>query len=248
MHRFFIAPESISGQFVQIDAVQARHIEKVLRLKAGDSILVFDGQGKEYQVKLLGKENEIWNAEIEAELASLQGPGVRLTLVQGLPKGDKMDTIIQKAVEIGVKRIIPMCSEHSVVRLTGDKAAKKLQRWQLIAREACKQCRRNTIPEIQTISNFPAILHGRGDNPVIMLYEHEEYLRLGHLLKEQHQSFREREILMMVGPEGGFSPKEVELAREQNVFIAGLGPGILRTETAGLVAASIVLYEYGELG
>ncbi|MEN6326817.1 MAG: 16S rRNA (uracil(1498)-N(3))-methyltransferase [Syntrophomonas sp.] len=248
MHRFFIAPESISGSIVVIDATQARHLERVLRLKAGDRVLVFDGQGHEYQVKLLGKEKDIWKSEIESEIADAGEPGIRLTLVQGIPKGDKMDTIIQKAVEIGVKRIIPMCSEHSVVRLTGDKAAKKEQRWQLIAQEACKQCRRNTIPEIRSVVDFSDLLPGLADYPVIMLYEHEEQLRLGKLLKEQGHKFKEQEIYLLVGPEGGFSAQEVELAKHHNVFTTGLGPGILRTETAGLVAASIVLYEYGELG
>lgn len=248
MHRFFIAPESISGPIVEIDAVQARHLEKVLRLKAGDRVLIFDGQGHEYQVKLLGKDNDLWRGEIEARIADAGEPGLRLTLVQGIPKGDKMDTIIQKAVEIGVRRIIPMCSEHSVVRLTEDKAAKKVQRWQMIAREACKQCHRNIIPEIGDVVDFAALLPDLADNPVIMLYEHEEQLRLGRLLKEQDHSFKEREIFMLVGPEGGFSTQEVELAKRQNAYITGLGPGILRTETAGLVAASIVLYEYGEIG
>ncbi len=248
MHRFFIVPESINGPIVEIDAVQARHLEKVLRLKAGDSILVFDGQGHEYRVKLLGKEKDTWKGEIETIIADAGEPGIRLTLVQGIPKGDKMDTIIQKAVEIGVKRIIPMCSEHSVVRLTGDKAAKKVRRWQVIAQEACKQCRRNIIPEISTIVDFSALLPGLTDYSTIMLYEHEEHLRLGKLLKEQGHGFREREIFILVGPEGGFSIQEVELAKRHNVFTAGLGPGILRTETAGLVAVSIVLYEYGELG
>lgn len=248
MHRFFIAPEGITGSIVEIDGVQARHLEKVLRLKAGDRVLVFDGQGHEYQVKLLGKEKDTWKGEIESIIADTGEPGVRLTLVQGIPKGDKMDTIIQKAVEIGVKRIIPMCSEHNVVRLTGDKATKKVQRWQLIAREACKQCRRNIIPQISSVVDFAALLPGLADYPVVMLYEHEEQLRLGRLLKEQGRNFREQDIYLLVGPEGGFSDQEVELARRQNAYIAGLGPGILRTETAGLVAASIVLYEYGELG
>lgn len=248
MHRFFIAPEGITGSIVEIDRVQARHLEKVLRLKAGDRVVVFDGQGHEYQVKLLGKEQDIWKGEIESMIADAGEPGVRLTLVQGIPKGDKMDTIIQKAVEIGVKRIIPMCSEHGVVRLNGDKAAKKVQRWQLIAQEACKQCRRNIIPRISSVVDFTALLSGLADYPVVMLYEHEEQMRLGQLLKEQGGNFREQEIYLLVGPEGGFSPQEVELARRQNAYIAGLGPGILRTETAGLVAASIVLYEYGELG
>lgn len=248
MHRFFVATENIIGQTVHIDSAQGRHIEKVLRLKAGDSVLVFDGTGNEYQVKLLRKEKSIWLAEIEVQTAVFKEQSVSLTLVQGIPKGDKMDTIIQKAVEIGVNRIIPLCSERSVVRLAGDRAEKKLQRWRLIAQETCKQCRRNTIPEIEEINDFPVLFYNIGDSPGIMLYEHEKQLRLGYLLKEQRDILIKREIYLLVGAEGGFSPVEVAEARQRNIYIAGLGANILRTETAGLVAASIVLYEYGELG
>ncbi|MDD2619316.1 MAG: 16S rRNA (uracil(1498)-N(3))-methyltransferase [Syntrophomonadaceae bacterium] len=248
MHRFFVAPENIYGQIVHIDAAQARHIEKVLRLKAGDPVLVFDGAGNEYQVKLLEKEKEILKAEIEVKVATHREQAVRIILVQGIPKGDKMDTIIQKAVEIGVTSIIPLTSAYSVVRLTSDKAVKKVQRWQLIAQEACKQCRRNTIPKVEAVSDFTALFNNMGENPVIMLYEHESQIRLGTILKANRHCFMEREIYLLVGPEGGFSPQEVEEARRCNVFVAGLGPNILRTETAGLTAAGIVLYEYGELG
>lgn len=247
MHRFFVSPDNIKDNMVYIDAAQARHIEKVLRLKPGDSVLVFDGSGIEYQVKLLGRENDMLRAEIEKENVRQQTPAVKLTLVQGIAKGDKMDTIIQKAVEIGVSAVIPMQSEHTVVCLEGEKVEKKRQRWQAIAREACKQCRRNIVPEIKPVVDFSSLML-QNENPAIMLYENEEKIRLRAILKEARHRFKENEIFLLVGPEGGFSRQEVQQAKSHNIILAGLGPGILRTETAGLVAASIILYEYGDLG
>ncbi|MEN6348518.1 MAG: 16S rRNA (uracil(1498)-N(3))-methyltransferase [Syntrophomonas sp.] len=248
MHRFFVSADNIKDDIVYIDAFQTRHIEKVLRLKPGDSVMVFDGLGTEYQVKLLKKESDMLLAEIEKKNDRQHTPAVNLTLVQGIAKGDKMDTIIQKAVEIGVKTIVPLQSEHTVVRIDGEKAGKKLQRWQAIAREACKQCRRNYIPEIKPVMDFQGLMFELSEKPVIMLYENEEKTRLGTVLKDHKDRFEEKGIFLLVGPEGGFSRQEVRLAQNHNVILAGLGPGILRTETAGLAAASIILYEFGDLG
>jgi 16S rRNA (uracil1498-N3)-methyltransferase len=136
-----------------------------------------------------------------------------------------------------------------VVRLEGDKAAKRVERWQEIAVEACKQCRRNVVPEIRPITDFARLWSELEGQKAIMLYENEEAFRLGDYLKQQEVSpNNEREIFLLVGPEGGFSPEEVALARRHGCSTATLGPRILRTETAGIAAASIILYHLGDLG
>ncbi|HHV15884.1 MAG TPA: 16S rRNA (uracil(1498)-N(3))-methyltransferase [Gelria sp.] len=247
MHRFFISPENIKENIVYIDPEEARHIE-VLRLTAGDTVMFFDGTGREYQVRLEGWESGILTGQIIHTGFGESEPALKLYLAQGIAKGDKMDTIIQKSVEIGVSAIYPVSCERSVVRLSGEKAPKRVQRWQSITREACKQCRRNLIPQVMPVMDFFTLLEKIGDKPAIMLYENEDKISLKSLLHKHFIETDGQELFLLIGPEGGFSPQEVEVASQQGVYTASLGPRILRTETAGLVAASIILYEYGELG
>ncbi|HEX3012261.1 MAG TPA: 16S rRNA (uracil(1498)-N(3))-methyltransferase [Syntrophomonadaceae bacterium] len=247
MRQFFVAPESIFSGQVILDKEQTKHIEKVLRLKMGEQIQVFDGQGRDYIVVLTARDNGCLIGKIISERTAAE-PKIQLTLIQGIAKGDKMDTIIQKAVEIGCSRIIPTITRYTVVRLEKDRAVQKLERWQTIAREACKQCKRSIIPAIGPIVGFDELVGNLPGNSII-LYENEEHIRLRTLLKQIQDSAPEKqEINLIVGPEGGFCEDEVQKARNHGVQVAGLGPYILRTETAGLVAASIVLYEYGEIG
>jgi 16S rRNA (uracil1498-N3)-methyltransferase len=246
--RFFVSADNIKGNSVLIDEEQTRHIEKVLRLKSGDIVKVFDGNGNEYQVRLQEKKQKILQAEILAQETTAEDLAINLTLVQGIARSEKMDFIIQKAVELGVRSIIPLQSEHSVARFDKEKEGKKVKRWQKIAQEACKQCGRNHIPEVKPILDFPALMAQIGDKPALLCYEQEREAYFRTLLREQRENFCTRGLFLIIGPEGGFSPAEVETARRQGCFIAGLGPRTLRTETASLLACGIIMYEYGELG
>lgn len=249
MHRFFVWPENIVDQIVRIDRDQARHIEKVLRLVPGDLLQVFDGQGREFEVCLQGKADGFLLGEIVQELHREVESPLHLSLVQGIAKGDKMDSIIQKAVELGIADIYPLFSQYAVVKLEKERADKKTERWQTIAREACKQCRRNLVPTVHTPSTFPEMMNLVSGNPTILLYEHEDNNGLKQILNENRaEILAGSQLFLIIGPEGGFSPEEIAAACEQGVLVAGLGPRILRTETAGLVAASIVLYELADLG
>jgi len=248
VHRFFISPNNIKEKLVLIDDEQARHAEKVLRLKPGDFIQAFDGTGCEYILELKGRHNGILTARIQNIFTDNNEPLVRLYLAQGLAKGDKMNTIIQKAVEIGVSTIYPFTSEHTVVNLGPTKAEKKRDKWEVIAREACKQCRRSIIPEIKPIVTFENLLMEIGSKVAIMLYENEEQLGLKDVLKQNKERYAGNEVFVLVGPEGGFAHHEVEAARKKDIYVAGLGPRILRTETAGIAVSSIIMYEYGDLG
>ena len=248
MHRFFVSGENIRGGRVTFDAGEARHIERVLRLGVGDTVTVFDGSGWEYLVRLNPNNNNRLTGEVVGKESKDREAATSLYLVQGLGKGDKMETIIRKAVEIGVKAVYPLACERSVVRLEGDKALKKVERWQEIAVEACKQCRRNVVPEIKPVMEYAKLWPEIAGRQALMLYENEQDLSLGSFLKQQRQDLAGAEVFLLIGPEGGFSPLEVELAGRHGCPAVTLGPRILRTETAGIVASSIILYELGELG
>lgn len=249
MHRFFVGPAQITDRNIRIDKDQARHIEKVLRLGPGDIVQVFDGQGHAFEVSLRGKDDGMLLADIIREVHGDVEPPLHLSLVQGIAKADKMDSIIQKAVEVGVSSIYPLSSQYAVVRLEKERADKKTERWQTIAREACKQCRRNRVPVVYEPSTFAELMKIVAGNPAILFYEKENEQGLKQLLQDnRNKLLAGRQLFIIIGPEGGFSPEEIALAQRQGVLITGLGPRILRTETAGLAAASIVLYELADLG
>lgn len=246
MHRFFVSPQAIGDTTLQFGREESHHIEKVLRLEPGDAIEAFDGEGQEYSCILLERGTNGWIAQILSRQFSPNEPGMRVHLVQGLAKGDKMEYIIQKAVEIGIYSIIPFQCDHAVVRLDEQKAFKKVERWQSIAREACKQCRRSYIPRIhmpQTLEDLTPLMK---DNPWLMFYEKEHDRSIRRCLHEE-RLLSSQDIFLMIGPEGGFSDYEAEWVRRCGGYTAHLGRRILRTETAGLVAASIVLYESGDM-
>ncbi|SHG85518.1 16S rRNA (uracil1498-N3)-methyltransferase [Thermosyntropha lipolytica DSM 11003] len=247
MHRFFVSRDNIKGREAFIDKEEAHHIQKVLRLKEGDRITLFDGQGWEYYAFLQGVRDKKLVAWIEEAQKVDNEPPFRVNLVQGIPKGDKMELIIQKAVELGVYSIYPVLTERTVVTLKGEKETRKVERWRQIALEACKQCRRNIIPEIKPVISLRDMLELIAGKPALMFYENEQYNGIKKVLQENRDKIKE-EVFLLVGPEGGFAPGEADLAREKGIILCRLGPRILRTETASLAGISIILYELGDLG
>lgn len=248
LHRFFVNPDSIANHLVSFSKDEARHIERVLRLRPGDAVTVFDGSGWEFQVELLERSGEFLVGQVIDRYYMDRESPFKLSLVQGIAKGEKMDTIIQKAVEIGVNSIQPLMTERTIVQLEGQRLEKRSERWQHIAREACKQCRRNVVPSVLPVRDLVSFLKLTRGQPVLMLYEAERKASLKELL-DQNTLPRERQPWhLLVGPEGGFSETEAQLAGDYGVQLVGLGPRILRTETAGLIAAGILLFELGDLG
>ena len=246
MPRFFVAPEKIKNGFVYIVGQDAIHISKVLRLGEGEQILVLDGCGNSYQavIKNAGREQVVCAVTGELPPASPSGP--RLTLIQGLPKGEKMDLIVEKSTELGVSRVIPLVCERAVVKLEGDKPYRRRERWQRIAREASKQCRRPDIPEIDLPAGWEQVLPGLDRRAVaLMPWEEENVVTLKSFLRENTP---QEQICVFIGPEGGFAPGEVGRARAHGVRTVTLGPRILRTETAGLAVLAMVMYQWGDLG
>ena len=246
MHRFFV-PQNFGNEMI-ITGVDAKHISKVLRMTLGDELQIVSDDG----VTAQGKISFIYSACVKVGslkiIAESNEPKVKITLAQGLAKGEKMDFIIQKAVELGVTSIVPVAMEHSVVQLDGAKAIKKVERWQKISESAAKQSKRNIIPLVQPVMSVEEMLAKNNCSTKIIAYECENQISLKSVLKEAIEQNKIENLLLIIGPEGGISEDELDLARAAGAKPVSLGRRILRAETAGLVAMSAIFYETGDLG
>lgn len=243
MPRFFVRQDRVFENTVSIIGEDAHHIARSLRMAVGDEITVCDMQGNEYtcEIKSFDEDREVV-ANILSRICASNEPLCYVTLYQALPKGDKLDTIIQKAVECGVSRIVPFQSERCVVRIKDDAEARKTERRQRISAEAAKQCGRSVIPQVEPSVTFAQALKEANDNGDVCLfcYEGDDTEPLGKVLRDMEGNFPKR-ISIFVGSEGGFSINEASSAREIGMKMIGLGKRILRTETAsGFVLACIV--------
>lgn len=237
MHRFFV--EENYRKIITIDGNLAHHIADVLRMTVGEKLeLVFDDGviAKGAVQKIEGNEVTVCTNEVVAEGNE---PSVQVTLAQGLAKGEKMDLVVQKAVEVGAVAIIPLALDNSVVRFDDGRATKKVERWQKIALEAAQQAKRDVIPKVGAVQSLAQALTNDYDL-IIMAYEGETEVKLKDVLTEK----KYQNVLLIIGPEGGFSEEEVELCRNKGARTVSLGRRILRTETAGIVALSCIFYEY----
>lgn len=248
MHRFFIAPQDINGQEALLDDYESRHALQVMRLGKGDEIILFDGEGRSYLAVLEGKQGRRVQTRLKEALDDDPLPAVNIHLVQGLPKGDKLETIIQKAVEIGVRAVYPLQCKRSVAQLKEEALAKKLQRWESIAREACKQSGRNRLMPIRPASSLEQLLQMMDGALAVVLYEKEHHRSYREVLRQLVSGGQNRELFILVGPEGGWDEAEIEEMTFAGVIAASLGRGVLRTETAALIASALALYEAGQLG
>ena len=237
MPRFFT--ETLSGDRALLTGEDAAHISRSLRLRPGEEIDLCDGKGTDYHCRILST-GETVEVEILDRYPSETEPKVRLVLYQACPKGDKMELIIQKAVELGAYAIVPVLTDRCISRPDGKSMAKKLVRYQKIAEEAAKQSGRGLIPEVRpllTLKQAAESYEGKG----IVFYE-KGGERLNQLV-----TGGEEEICLFVGSEGGFAPEEIELLEEKGVLTATLGKRILRCETAPLCGLSVVLSLTGDI-
>lgn len=245
MKRFFAEPSQISGTQIRITGPDVNHIRNVLRMKPGDTVWVSDKEKKEYNC-LIGQmsEEEILLQIVYVQESDFELPG-RLILFQCLPKGDKMEWIIQKAVELGVSEIVPVAGSRCVVRLDAKKAVRKTERWQQIAESAAKQSRRLKIPRIHAVVSFREALELAEECQVKLIpYELEKDMsRTGAILRAIEPG---QDIAVFIGPEGGFSTDEATAAAEAGVQPITLGKRILRTETAGLAILSVLMFQLEE--
>lgn len=246
MRRFFLPASNIRGDEAKLTGQDARHVKDVLRLGPGDELYLLDGTGKEYRAIIVTILPGEVSCKILEECRRDTEPRTLITLVQGLPKGDKMDFVVQKATELGASRIIPTVTERSIPRPDPERATGRVERWRRIAKESAEQSGRAVIPEVSGILPFDAAFSLLPCGTLLILpWEVETSRGLAEALSGADEA---REVAVFIGPEGGFSRDEVELARKHGAVTVTLGPRILRTETAGLVVLTIILYERGELG
>jgi 16S rRNA (uracil1498-N3)-methyltransferase len=248
VRRFYVAPHEFKGERVRISGEEAHHLRRVLRLGPGDEVDVFDGAGHEYRVELRYFHGDaVWGYVLEETTVPREAP-IFVSLAQGLAKGEKMELVIQKATEIGVASVIPLHTARSVPR-PGSGQARREERWQRIAREAAKQCWRTVVPAVEPLCTLPELVRRFSEyQAVLFFWEEEKSRHLHEVLATLTAQGHIQRLLLIVGPEGGFTPEEAQLVAENGAVSVTLGPRILRTETAGLVAASIILYELGDLG
>lgn len=244
MARFFVSPGQIGPAKISIFDGDVNHIRRVLRMKEGDELTVCDGEGRDYFCRISSMSDDVVTCDIIDSWTSYVELPVRLHLFQGLPKADKMELIIQKAVELGAAEIIPVAMARSIVKLDEKKADKKTSRWQGIAESGAKQSGRAIVPEVrQPMSYKHALSYASSLDAVIVPYEKAEGIEQSRALIDALASDENiKSIGIFIGPEGGFDEKEIELALEAGAKPITLGRRILRTETAGLAILSILMY------
>lgn len=245
MHKFFVQENNIEKPYIYIDGDDVSHISKVLRLRKDDSIQV-SCSGYEYICSIMQIEKDMITCIIDSEFENSTEPDVRVTLFQALPKAAKMDYIIQKCVEAGIYRIQPVITKRVVLDLEGKDLKAKMDRWNRISNEAAKQSNRGIVPPVSKPVTFDAALDiaCRMDLTLIP-YEDEKTTDIKDVFKK-HKGILS--VGIFIGPEGGFEKEEIDKCRERNIIPVTLGPRILRTETAGLVTAVLVLYETDNMG
>ncbi len=238
MRRFFISSEQAArgtGEgFIDIAGSDVRHITGVLRMREGDKLVLTSADGRDFFTEIAETGPELVRVRVNEIIANTTEPRVDVTLIQGVPKGDKMELIIQKNAELGVNRIVPVLTEFTVVRLDGKDREKKQLRWQKIAQEAAKQCGRGAVPEVLTPVNLEAALKAVPEDTLKWFaYENEQDTTLKQLLTGAGEDLGGR-IAVLIGAEGGFSAAEAAMAERYGFTSFTLGRRILRTETAGI--------------
>ncbi len=243
MYHFFVEENAIAEGFVHITGDDVNHIRNVLRMTPGEQVIISRKNAVE-DVDYYCVLTQITEREVTARIdwtEKARELNNKIYLFQGLPKGDKMELIIQKSVELGVYEIIPVATNRSVVKLDAKKETGKLKRWQAISESAAKQSKRSIIPEIKPVMTVrEAFLYAKETDVKLLPYENEEGIAKTRSVIE---AIRPGEnIAVFIGPEGGFSPEEVEAARNAGFCTVTLGKRILRTETAGLMMLSVLAY------
>jgi 16S rRNA (uracil1498-N3)-methyltransferase len=246
MQRYFVTPGSIRDGFVTITGDDVKHIVRVMRMEPGDEIIVCDGQGAAYRAEL----TKLCDREVSARLLAADDrqaePATKITLAQGLPKGDKMELIVQKGTEVGITTFLPLDMARCIVQYDAKKEQKRRERWEKIAKESAEQAHRNIVPAVAEGLTFKQFLKTCDTYDLVLVpYEAERAKGLREVLDAHPNA---RNVCVVIGPEGGIAEQEIEQAIGAGAIPVTLGARILRTETAGLVAAACILYHHGEMG
>ncbi len=239
MSRFFIAP--FDGDTAVLTGQDAHHVARVLRMRVGEELTLCDGAGTDYVCRITAVDSGEVQAQVLYRTPTESEPTTAVTLYQGLPKSEKMDLIVQKCVEIGITRIVPVATARSIVKLNAAEGAKKQARWQKIAASAAEQSGRGIVPEVAEPMSFAAALKEMERENAVVFYEGGGE-PLSALVSEET-----RQVSLVIGPEGGFEAEEIERLRSVGAAVATLGKRILRCETAPLVALSVVMQLTGNM-
>lgn len=247
MPKFFVTNKDINNNEIIISGEDVNHIKNVLRKKIGEQVTICNiDTSVDYLCEIVKFEKDTIRCNLSEELISNSESNIKVTIFQGLPKADKMELVIQKAVELGVYDITPIEMKRCIVKLTDKDKIKKLQRWQKIAEVASKQSGRNTIPKINEIKTIKNICNLFTNYDIVLVaYENEKENKLKNELEKLKLSQKENlKIGIIIGPEGGIEREEIELLKENGAKIITLGNRILRTETVALNMLSIIMYEF----
>lgn len=241
MYRFFVAPEQIGDVSISITGKDVNHIKNVLRMKVGETVLISDGSDREYICAI----RQLKDDEVIADIEDINGRSrelpIKVTLFQALPKGDKMETVIQKMIELGAYEIVPMSTKRCVVKLDAKKAANKTKRWNAIAESAAKQSKRGMIPQVSEPVTYKQALDMAKDMDMFLI-PYEEAENMEHTRQVISEIKPGMSVGIFIGSEGGFTREEVEQAKECGAREITLGKRILRTETAGMALMAVLMY------
>jgi len=246
MPRFFVTSPLAIGETCILPETVVRHVH-VLRLQIGDTITLFNGEGGAYDAELVDIEKRHASAQLRSHHTEDLETPYRLTLAQGVAGGDKMDWLIEKAVELGVHRVMPLTTSKSVVRLQGERAVKRREHWQALARAACEQCGRNRVPQVEPVTDLrhwlaEQVQSGATDSGVLKLLLSPRGAQQFDTLPAAPPPSG---VILLIGPEGGLSEAEEEEAKACGFAALGLGPRILRTETAGIAVLAALAARWG---
>jgi len=241
--RLFVSDNLNASQQLRLRGEQARYIGRALRLRVGDSVSVFNGDDGEFSASVVTIERDSVTIQIESPIDTATESNLKLHLVQGISRGERMDFVVQKATELGVKRISPVLTEYGVVKLDGARAAKRRDHWQAVAESACEQSGRTRPPLIDAPMDLNAWFGARAKEP-----DTDLILRPGATMALVAIESPKTKVCLLIGPEGGFSDKEYEDADVSGFAAVSLGPRILRTETAALAALTVAQSLWGDSG
>lgn len=241
MTRLYHSAALNTGQVISLDKFPSHHLIRVLRARKGSEVILFNGDGYEYLAEVLDENPKQCQLSIKQQTKVDNESSLKITLLQGISRGDRMDSSIQKSVELGVHAIIPVLCQRTGTNLKGERAEKKLNHWQQIVISACEQSGRCIIPEIKSAIDFTQAVQTINADHKLMLAP-DAAGNLASVTKP------EKELCILIGPEGGFTQEEIKLAADNDFMAVSLGPRILRTETAGPACIAIAQALWGDLG
>ena len=241
---FYVKNNKILDKKIRITGEDVNHIKGALRHKVGDELTICSESGERYSAKIAEITNDEIILNITEHIDFSTEPDVNITLVQGLPKSDKMDFIVQKATELGVSNVIPVITDRVIVKIDESNEKKKVDRWNKIVFEASKQSGRTRVPTVENIVNLENIIEKLSKYDIVIVpYECEKENTIKAILTNIHTNVKD--VAVVIGPEGGFSVSDIDaLKRLDNIKLVSLGKRILRTETAGIATIAMLLYEY----